>query len=139
MRGKGIGVGLNGVMHAITLGSRAGEHVPFHVSAGGQRRQQGPVYGGDGGLQVLLQDAVELEGLASGNSQGSVAVVLGKLVAGQVLGSGHLTARHPDADHELECFFKAFTFALGANVTVILLVRTVKFQQRGGILGDRGI
>ena len=79
---------------------------------------------------------MELERLARGNAQGSVAVIAGQLIASQVLLSRELTARHPDPHHELERFFKPFTLALGADVAVILLVRTVEFEQRGGVFSD---
>ena len=54
---------------------RAGHDVAFHVAACAQRGQQGRIDAGDGVFQVALEDAVKLDALPAGETQGAVGVL----------------------------------------------------------------
>jgi len=61
----------------------AAHHVALNVAAGGQRRELDGVDPPNGGLQIVLQDAVELQPLAAGNPQGCMPTSSQQIEFGQ--------------------------------------------------------
>lgn len=91
----------------------------------------------DGGLELLLNDAVQLVSLARCQLNGPVRMRVGQAVDGQVLLRRRDTAGHANTDHKRKRFFQPLTQPLLAQVTVILLVYSVELGQFG-VPGGRG-
>lgn len=82
-------------------------------------------------LDVLLQNAVELEGLTVGQTNAAVnRVVSGEFIDGLPLGSGDHPARQTAAQQHRVTRLQLLLGALGADVAVILLVHAVKTDQQ---------
>jgi hypothetical protein len=78
-------------------------------------------------LHVLLQNAVELEGLTVGQTNTAVnGVIGGKLIDRLPLFGGDHPARQTAAQQHRMTRLQLLCGALGADIAVILLVHTVK-------------
>ena len=93
---------------------------------GGEQRF---VDGLDERTQIAFEHAVKLDGLARGNAERVVAVLGCQLVENAPLIGGHHAAGNTAANHH-----DVFLAGL-AQVAVILLVGTVKFQELVFVLG----
>ena len=87
--------------------------------------------------QVLLDDAVELAGLAGGQAQRAVGVVAGDPVHLQPLLRRADAARQADAGHEAEGRLHQLLAPLRPQVAVVLQVEAVELGELGVVLGDR--
>ena len=72
---------------------RAAHHVALDVAAGGDGGEQRLIDAGDGGLELALDHAVELEALAGRDPQRAVAVRVGDPLEREVLLAGDLAGR----------------------------------------------
>ena len=88
-------------------------------------------------LQVRLDDAVQLDGLARGEPHRAVAVVAGDLVEREPLLRRQHPARDAHADHEGERLLHLLAGALGPQVAVVLQVHAVELHQLLIVLDDR--
>ena len=101
MGGQAIGQILQLAADRIVLvGGRAAHHVALDVAAGRQRGELHLVDAADRLLQVVLQNAVQLQPLPAGDAQRGVADFVAQIQFGQQLIAGQLAAGHPGADHE---------------------------------------
>ncbi len=142
-RGAGgeVGADFAGVVEHLGMeggdeGVGVGHDVAVDVAAGGEGVEQGVVDLLDAGLEVGLEDAVKLEGLAGGELDGAVGVLVGDAVNLEPLGGGADATGNADADHEDEGFFELLLAALVTEVAVVLLVGAVEFEQLGVVLGN---
>ena len=87
-------------------------------------------------LHVTLQDSVELEGLARGETEGRRGDLVGQLVEDDPLLGCGLAAREADAKHEGEGLFLTLLLEGIAQVAVILHVETVELGELVALLGD---
>lgn len=107
------------------------QHVTVHVVGGRQRVQPDGVQHLMHRLDVLLQNAVELEGLTVGQTDAAVnRVVSGEFIDGLPLGGGDHPARQTTAQQHRMARLQLLLGALGANVAVILLVHAVETNQQ---------
>ena len=88
-------------------------------------------------LQVRLDDAVKLEGLARGQAQRPVGVGLGDVVERQPLLRADKSAGNAQADHEAVGLLQLLLVALAAHVAVVLHVGAVELDELGVVFGDR--
>ena len=114
-------------------GRRRGDDVAVHVTAGTQRGAHVLDHCGEHGLEVLLEDTVQLEGLAGGEAHGAVAVLVGQLVHGQVQSIGDSAARLPSAHHELI----ELPLAESTLLAMVLLVASMELHQLHARLTDK--
>ena len=127
----------DGVLGFEVLGVRRRRRhdVAVDVSARAQRAAHVANNSLEGGLEVGLQDAVQLVRLPGGQTERAVAVGVGEVVHGEVelvrdgarglLGSHHELVKFPGAERAL--------------LAVVLLVPAVELVQLRGILGDERI
>ena len=115
---------------------RVGHDVAVHVAAGRDAVHQRVVDALHGGLEDILRDEVQLEGLAGGQLEGVAAVLVGQRVDLEPLFRRADAAGHADADHEDEGLFQSRFFALVAFVAVVLLVDAVEFREIRVGVGD---
>ncbi|MNS71873.1 hypothetical protein D3C72_1052640 [compost metagenome] len=122
---------LVGLLVQLGLHRVAGaEHVAVHVARGGYAVDAGAVEGLVHQLDVALEHPVELEGLAGGQADAAVqAVILGELVDHLPLGRGDDAARQAGAQHDVVQGLQLLGGALGADVSVILLIHAVEADQ----------
>ena len=112
-------------------------HVAVDVAAGGQRVHQLRVDGLHGGLELALDDAVELERLARGDAQAALGVGGGDGVQAQPLRRRDHAAGRAGADHEAVVGLEPGLAALVAQVAVVLLVAAVVLDQHLVGVGQR--
>src|SRR5262249_55947970 len=84
-----------------------GHHVALDITASAQRSQQALVDAGDGGVQIRLQDTVQLDALTTGEAQRAVGMAVRELVHREVLLCRQASARNLAADHEHDVFAHA--------------------------------
>ena len=87
-------------------------------------------------LEITLDDAVELEGLAGGGTQVALAVRVGEVVELAEDGGGDLAARHLEPQHELVALV---TVGLLLELTVLLHVAPVVLEDVDRVLGDEDL
>ena len=107
------------------------QHVTVHIVGGRQRIQpdgmQHLVYR----LNVLLQNAVKLEGLTVGQTNAAVyGVVMGELVDRLPLFGGDHPTRQTTAQQHRVTRLQLLLGTFGADIAVVLLVHTVKTDQQ---------
>ena len=78
---------------------------------------------------IILDDPVELEGLARGDADLVVAVLARELIELQPLRGAAMPAGQADADHEAEIGLELLAAALVADVAVVLLIHAVDLHQ----------
>jgi hypothetical protein len=110
------------------FGQRRCHDAAVHVAARAQRVQQTAVDRLDRGLQVLLHDAVELEGLASGQPECAIRAGPGQLVEPQPLVRPAHASRESCPDHERPRRFEHLATSLVAQVTVVLEIDAVELR-----------
>ena len=127
-----IGQRLHFRMHRIVVvRRRAAHHIPFHVAASGQRRKLDFVDPSNRFLQVALRHAMQLQSLPARDPQRSISqLVAHRQLAKQLIGR-HFSARYRRADHENVLPEALAPFLFHPLLTIILLIRSVKLQQRG--------
>ena len=125
-----VRVGINFFARLRVSGRGRRENVAVHVAASGERGEQGLVDFFDERLQASHHNAVELDALARGDAQSVIAVIRRELIKDAVLLGRHDAAGNPAADHH-----DVFLAGL-AQVAVVLLVGTVKFQELVIVLGE---
>ncbi|MNP30861.1 hypothetical protein D3C76_1239570 [compost metagenome] len=82
-------------------------------------------------LDVLLQNAVELEGLTVGQTYAAVdSIVMGKLINRLPLFSGNDTTRQAAAQKHRVTRLELLLSAFGANIAIVLLVHAVEADQQ---------
>ena len=113
------------------VGVRGTQHVTVHIVGGGQRVQPDRMQHLMHRLDVLLQNAVELEGLTVGQTDTAVDGVIGGEFIDRLplFGSDH-PARQAAAQQHRVTRLQLLRRALGADIAVILLVHTVKTDQQ---------
>ncbi len=136
MSGELLGPGLRLGMRRRSCRTRAREDVAVDVAAGGDRVDQGRVHRRDRGLEVAFQHAVQLEGLARGQSQRAVGMTRRQRIERQPLRRRAVAAGQARADHEAERRFQLCVATRVDTVAVVLLVGTVELQQVLVVLGD---
>ena len=110
---------------------RGAEHVTVHVVGGRQRVQPNGVQHLVHRLDVLLQNAVELEGLTVGQTDAAVdSVFTGKLVDRLPLFGGNHPTRQTAAQQHRVTRLQLLLCTLGADVAVVLLVHAVETDQQ---------
>lgn len=110
---------------------RGAEHVTVHVVGGRQRVQPNGVQHLVHRLDVLLQNAVELEGLTVGQTDAAVdRVFTGKLVDRLPLFGGNHPTRQTAAQQHRMTRLQLLLCTLGADVAVVLLVHAVETDQQ---------
>ena len=116
---------------------RARDDVAHDVPAGPERSHQIRVECTRERTETVLHHAVELDGLAGGESNGSVGDVRRHLVEREPLLARDVTARYDDADHEdvVERFVIQRPFP--AHVAVVLGVDAVELHQLFAVARDR--
>ena len=90
---------------------------------------------GDGGLEVALEHAVELEALAGGDAEGAVGVLVGDPLEREVLLAGDRAGGDRDPHHEAVRLLQAGGLERAAGVAVVLLVGAVELEQRDVVVG----
>ncbi|RUP45739.1 hypothetical protein BC936DRAFT_147803 [Jimgerdemannia flammicorona] len=98
------------------------------VRVGIQHDVAGLVDPADGCLQIPLEHAVELEGLACGQLERGAGVLVNEFVHSEPLLRRGNTARAADADHETERLFNSHFASFLAQVAVVLHVRPVVLE-----------
>jgi hypothetical protein len=124
-------------VHCAQFGKRRAHHVAADVSTGGDRAQERVVDAADGRLEVALQDAVKLEGLARRQPERIVPVSSCQRVEREPLRGRRDAARDTHPHHELVCGLQLLPRALGAQVAIILLVEAVKLGELRVVLRER--
>ena len=113
------------------IGIRSTQHVTVHVVSGRQRVQANGVQHLVYRFHVLLQNPVELERLPVGQTNTAVkGVVMGKLINRLPLFSGDDAPRQTATKQHRMTRLQLLICTLRADVTVILLVHTVKTDQQ---------
>ena len=122
---------------AVVRAGRAHD-VALHVAAGGQRGKLHFVDPPDGLLEILFQDAVELQALPGGDAQRGVADFVAEIELGQQLVAGDPAAGDGGADHEaVELGLgRAIDAGFGAALAVVLLIRAVMLEKLGAVFAD---
>src|SRR5262245_30781523 len=110
---------------------RAAHDVTHHIAAGSECGEQGRSNRLQYDPQVGFQHAVELEILACGQAETSVAQLGGNLIMGEILLWGNASAGNPGANHERVCFALCFLFARLSIIPVLLLVHAMKLENPG--------
>ena len=125
----------------VFVGGRAAHHVALDVAAGGQRGELDLVDAADRLLQVVFQNAVQLQPLTAGDAQRGVADFVAQIQFGQKLIARQFAAGNPGADHERIGFGRLSFVPLdpsgGARVAVVLLVGAVVFQELDAGFAER--
>mmetsp|Transcript_24112 Transcript_24112/g.71470 ORF Transcript_24112/g.71470 Transcript_24112/m.71470 type:complete len:244 (-) Transcript_24112:337-1068(-) len=119
------------VRRVVREADRRHHDVPVDVSASAVRVGAHVGDGGDDGLEVALEDAVELEGLPRRGAQVALPVLVGQLVELPVELAGHLSARHLEPQHEL---VRLVAVGLLLEVAVLLHVRAVVLEDVDRVL-----
>ena len=114
----------------------AAHDVALHVAAGGDGGEQRLVDAGDGGLEVALEHAVELEALAGGHPEGAVGVVVGEPLEPEVLLGRDGAGRDRDPHHEGVGLLEPGGLERPPGVAVVLLVGAVELEQMGIVLAE---
>jgi hypothetical protein len=109
--------------------------VPVDVAAAAVRVRADVGDRGDHGLQVALEHAVQLEGLARGRAQVALAVLVRQVVELFVHGGRDLAARHLEAEHELV----RLLLLLPLEHPVLLHVRAVVLEDVDRVLRDEDL
>ena len=110
---------------------RGAEHVTVHVVGRRQRVQSDGVQHLVYRLHVLLQNAVELEGLTVGQTNAAVnGVFTGKFINRLPLCRGDHSARQTAAQQHRVTRLQLLFSTLGANVAVVLLIHAVETDQQ---------
>ena len=133
-----LGDAADGDVVGVAQRSGAAHHVPLHVAAGGDGREQRVVDAGDGGLEVTLEHAVELEALPRGDAQGAVGMLVGEPLEREILLAGHGTGRDRHPDHEGVRLLQPRRFQRPPGVAVVLLVGAVELEQRDVVVAEVG-
>ncbi|GJD69836.1 hypothetical protein MMMDOFMJ_2774 [Methylobacterium gnaphalii] len=142
---KGVGDGLAELVGRLVGANLRrigrGHDVAVHVAASGDGVEQSRVDGGHGPLEVRLDDAVILEGLARRGPQRAVSVGGGEIIEDQPLPRRHHAAGDTQADHEAVGLLQLLLGALGPQVAIVLHVHAVELDELSVILGDgaRGV
>ena len=110
-------------------------HVAVDIPAGRQGRAHVANDGADHLFQIGLGDAVHLEGLTGGGSQGSIPKAVGQVIEGEEQPGRDASSRTAQPQHhlptaDLVCF---------AQFAVVLLVAAVKLQQLNGIFREANV
>jgi len=124
-------------LERAAAGMAAGRDVSVDVAAGSDGVDQRGVHRGDGRLQLALDDAVHLEGLAGGHAQRAVGELVGDRVHREPLARRRRAARQARADHEAVGGLELLQPAFLAQVAVVLLVAAVELDQLGVVLAQR--
>ena len=107
------------------------EHVTVHVISGGQRIQSDRMQHLVHRLDVLLQNAVKLEGLTVGQTDTAVdGVIGGEFIDRLPLFGGDHPARQAAAQQHRVTRLQLLRRTFGADIAVILLIHTVKTDQQ---------
>src|SRR5262249_11803925 len=107
------------------------------VAAAAEARHEGLIDRLHAGLEVALQDAVELEVLTGGDADGAVAPAACCLVVCQVALGAYPPTWNTGPDHQLVVAVQAAPARLFALVAVVLLIDPVKLQDLGARLVKR--
>src|SRR5690606_11922455 len=99
---------------------RAADDVAFHIAAGRLRRKLGIINATNRFPQICLNHAVELDSLARGNANRTVAELIGDIELAEKLGSGDLTARYTVANHKDVMLAESLPAAFLTNVAIVL-------------------
>mmetsp|Transcript_10556 Transcript_10556/g.35812 ORF Transcript_10556/g.35812 Transcript_10556/m.35812 type:complete len:719 (+) Transcript_10556:590-2746(+) len=141
---EGVALGLEqlgeggGVPLAVHVGHVVGQHgggrhhIAVDVATAAERGAARVGDGRDDRLEVLLEHAVELEGLARGGPQVALPVLVRHVVQLLVELRRHNPVGHLEAEHELVrlCAVRA------AGLAVLLLVGAVVLEHHHGVLAD---
>ena len=116
---------VNSALHRV----RSRHDIAIHVAAGGDGIDEHGVHALHGLLEIFLDHAVKLEGLARGQAQGTRAVGARQMRQRQPLLGAHDAAGQARADHETEGRLELLMLALGAQVAVVLHVAAVELDE----------
>src|SRR5690606_2218249 len=106
------------------------------VSAGGDGIQAERTNGLHEGLQLPFAYAVKLNGLARGDAQAALGILLGNAIEPQPLRGAEQAARNTQAHHELINPLQLAALAISAQIAVILLIDTMEFHQQWIVAGN---
>ena len=107
------------------------QHVTVHIVGGRQCVQADGVQHLVYRLNVLLQNAVKLEGLTVGQANAAVnGVVMGELIDRLPLFGGDHPTRQTTAQQHRVTRLQLLLGTFGADIAVVLLVHTVKTDQQ---------
>src|SRR5439155_16711227 len=108
---------------------RAAHDIALYVTASSQRRQEALIDSGYRLLQMLFENAMQLDALAGREAEGSVAIGAGQIVDGKILFGGQPAAGNLATNHEDVVFSRPLFAASPARIAIVLLISPVKFQQ----------
>ena len=118
-------------------GRRRRHDVPANVATRGQRRHQRRIDSPHRFAQVFLNHAVVLNRLPSRDTDGAVSKLIGHRVEVEVLLLSRAATGQGDPDHEAVRFAEPFTASLFAQISIVLLIGSVKLQQLQIVLAER--
>jgi hypothetical protein len=140
MHGQLVGQGLQLVVDRVAfVGTRRAHHISFHVATGSQRGELHLVDPTNCLFEVGLQHAMQLQPLASSDSQRRIAHLVAQVELGQQLIARELAAWNGGADHEAVKLGLGRRIAgprLGPTLAVVLLIGAVVLEQLGAGLAD---
>ena len=131
-----LGHASHGGVVGVAQRGGAAHDVPLDVAAGGDRGEERLVDPGDGGLEITLQHAVELEALPGRHPQGAVAVLVGDPLQAEVLLAADGAGGDGHPDHEAVGLLEPSRLPPASGVPVVLLVRPVELEQRGVVVAE---
>ncbi len=110
-------------------GQRAAHDISVDVTTGSDGGHESTVDSLHCGLQIALDDSVELEGLASCQLHRLVSELVADVIHLNPLLRGRYTTRKSATNHERVCRLQALCLSFVADISVILHVSAVEFSQ----------
>ncbi len=121
---------------AANIWSGGSKHIPANISTCGHRIHASFVHCSHGIFDIPLQDPMDLPCLSRCDLQRSIGKVLANVIHGNPLLSCAKATRQADSDHKTEGVFHTHLLTLFTQVTIILLVAAMGFDQFGVLEWD---
>ena len=107
---------------------RVAHNVAVYIATCGERSHGDLITGADHFLEVSLQDAVQLDGLASSDFKRIECAEISEFIHYLPLLGGANATRQTDPSQERVGFIQLMLATLGAHVAIVLLVEPVEFR-----------
>src|SRR5439155_4560840 len=113
---------------ATLVGCRRGHDVAVDVAARAERRRKAVIDRPNDRPQVVLEDPVELDALAGGQTERVVALFAGQAIERQPQLGVNVATGEPEPDHEAERVFLTGLAAIVTEVAIVLLIAPMELQ-----------